>query len=80
MGTAFDDMDFPQMQKIVDQAAKEGRWVIFVGHEIGKKGFQVTDTAAIEALAKYAKDPANGLWLDTVENIGRYVKQQRGEK
>lgn len=79
MGTAFDDMDFAGMQKHVDQAAKDGRWVIFVGHEIGKKGFQVTDTAALEALSKYAKDPANGIWIDTVENIGRYVQQQRGQ-
>lgn len=77
MGTAFDDMDFVGMQKIVDQAAKDGRWVIFVGHEIGPKGFQVTDTAALEALCKYAKDPANGLWIDTVENIGKYIQQQR---
>ena len=80
MGTPFDDSDFAAMQKHVDQAAKDGRWVIFVGHEIGKKGFQITDTTALEALAKYAKDPANGIWIDTVENIGRYVQQQRGQQ
>jgi peptidoglycan/xylan/chitin deacetylase (PgdA/CDA1 family) len=80
MGTAFDDMDFAGMQKHVDQAAKDGRWIIFVGHEIGKKGFQITDTTALEALAKYAKDPANGIWIDTVENIGRYIQQQRGQQ
>ncbi|MGH7950087.1 MAG: polysaccharide deacetylase family protein [Candidatus Binataceae bacterium] len=79
MGTGFDDMDFAGMKKLVDQAAKDGRWVIFVGHEIGQKGFQITDTAALEALCKYAKDPANGIWIDTVENVGRYVQQQRGQ-
>jgi peptidoglycan/xylan/chitin deacetylase (PgdA/CDA1 family) len=79
MGTGFDDMDFAGMKKLVDQAAKDGRWIIFVGHEIGSKGFQVTDTAALEELCKYAKDPANGVWIDTVENIGRYVQQQRGK-
>jgi len=78
-GTGFDDMDFPQMKQLVSQAAEEGRWIIFVGHEIGSKGFQVTDTGALEALCRYAKDPANGLWIDTVESIGRYIEQQRGK-
>lgn len=31
MGTAFDDMDFPQMKKVVDEALKQGRWVILAG-------------------------------------------------
>ena len=78
-GTGFDDLDFSQMKQLVSKAAEEGRWIIFVGHEIGPKAFQTTDTAALEALCKYAKDPANGLWLDTVENIGRYIQQQRGK-
>jgi hypothetical protein len=72
-------MDFAGMQKIISKAAEDGRWIIFVGHEIGKKGFQVTDTAALEVLCKYAQDPANGIWLDTVEKIGRYVQQHRGK-
>jgi peptidoglycan/xylan/chitin deacetylase (PgdA/CDA1 family) len=79
MGTSFDDMDFVGMQKIISKAAEDGRWIIFVGHEIGKKGFQVTDTAALEALCEYAQDPANGIWLDTVEHIGRYIQKQRGK-
>lgn len=78
MGTPFDDMDFEQMKTHVAEAAKEGRWVIFVGHEIGKRGFQVTDTAALEALCEYLKDPAHGIWLGTVAEIGEYVRLQRG--
>lgn len=77
MGTPFDDMDFEQMKNRVEQAAAEGRWVIFVGHEIGKRGYQVTDTAALEALCEYLKDPANGIWLGTVVEIAEYVRQQR---
>jgi hypothetical protein len=48
MGTGVDEMDFLQMKEIVDQAAQEGRWVIFVGHEIGERGYQTTDTKAYE--------------------------------
>jgi peptidoglycan/xylan/chitin deacetylase (PgdA/CDA1 family) len=79
MGTAFDGMDFPQMKKVVDDAIKQGRWVIFVGHDIGQRAFQTTDTNAIELLCKYLKEPANGIWLGTVDEIGEYIHQQRNE-
>jgi peptidoglycan-N-acetylglucosamine deacetylase len=78
MGTAFDDMDFPQIKKVVNEAAKNGSWVIFVGHEIDQRAHQTTDTKALEALCEYLKDPANGLWLGTVEEIGSYVHEHRG--
>ena len=77
MGTAFDDTDFAHMKKIVDQALQDGRWVIFVGHEMGKRGFQVTDIDALLALCQYTKDPAKGVWLGTVQEIGSYIHAQR---
>jgi peptidoglycan/xylan/chitin deacetylase (PgdA/CDA1 family) len=78
MGTPFDDLDFEQAKNVVDQAAKDGRWVIFVGHDIGKRGYQVTDAAALAALCDYLKDPANGIWLGTVGEIAEYIRLQRG--
>jgi len=78
MGTPFDDMDFEQMKNLVDQAAKDGRWVIFVGHEIGKRGYQVTDTVALKALCEYLKDPANAVWFGTVEEVAEHIRLQRG--
>jgi peptidoglycan/xylan/chitin deacetylase (PgdA/CDA1 family) len=77
MGTAFDDLPYEQMQKLVTAAANEGRWLIFVGHEIGRPAFQTTPADALDRLCKYAKDPANGIWVDTVANIATYVKKQR---
>lgn len=77
MGTPFDDLDFKQIKSLVDQAAKDGRWIIFVGHEIGKGGFQVTDAAALAALCDYLNDPANGTWLGTVAEIADYVRRQQ---
>jgi hypothetical protein len=41
------------------------------------KGFQTTDAAALVALCKYMQDPANGVWVGTIENVGRYIQQQR---
>jgi len=77
MGTAFDEMDFSQMKKIVDEAVQEGRWVIFVGHEIGERGYQTTDTRALEALFDYLKNPNTGVWLGTVAEIAGYIQNQR---
>jgi len=77
MGTAFDDMDFSQIKKIVDTAAAEGRWVIFAGHEIGEKAYQTTDVSALTELGAYLKDPANGIWSGTVAEIGTYVRDRQ---
>ena len=77
-GIAFDDMDYIDMVKHISKAAQQAGWVIFAGHDIGQKGFQVTDTIALVALCKYMQDPANGVWVDTVKNIGKYVVDQRG--
>jgi len=77
MGTPFDDLDFEPMKKIVEEAAKDGRWVIFVGHDIGKRGYQVTDSTALGALCDYLQDPAHSIWLGTVGEIGEYIRQQR---
>jgi peptidoglycan/xylan/chitin deacetylase (PgdA/CDA1 family) len=72
-------MDYIQMVKLINQAAEQGAWIIFAGHEIGEQAFQVTDATALAALCRYMQDPANGIWVDTVERIGRYLQQQRGE-
>jgi peptidoglycan-N-acetylglucosamine deacetylase len=79
MGTPFDDLDFDQMKKLVDDAAKEGRWVIFVGHEIGQRGHQITDATALGELCDYLTNPANGIWLGTVQEVADYVRQHRGQ-
>jgi peptidoglycan/xylan/chitin deacetylase (PgdA/CDA1 family) len=77
MGTSFDELDFSQMKRIVDDAVQEGRWVIFVGHEIAERGYQTTDTKALKALCEYLKNPATGVWLGTIEEIASYIRKQR---
>ncbi|MBY0373972.1 MAG: polysaccharide deacetylase family protein [Bryobacteraceae bacterium] len=78
MGIHFDETPFAGMKKVMERAARDGRWVIFAGHEIGKLAFQTTDTEALAELAAYVKDPANGIWVGTVGEIARYVREQRG--
>ena len=76
-GVSLDGLDFDQAKQLIDKAAAEGRWLIFFGHEIGPVGHQTIATSTLQALCRYAQDPANGLWIDTVETIGRYILKQR---
>jgi peptidoglycan/xylan/chitin deacetylase (PgdA/CDA1 family) len=75
IGMGFDNIDDAKAIELVKEAAAEGRWLIFVGHEIGETGFQTTYTTTIESICNYALDPENGIWIDTVETIGRYVME-----
>jgi len=76
-GVSLDGLDFDQAKQLIDKAAAEGRWLIFFGHEIGPAGHQTVATSTLESVCRYAQDPANGLWIDTVETIGKYIRQQR---
>jgi peptidoglycan/xylan/chitin deacetylase (PgdA/CDA1 family) len=77
MGTPFDDLTFEQMKKLVDEAAQNGSWIIFVGHEMGSRAYQTTDLQSLARLCEYLKDPANGIWLGTVEQIGTFVREHQ---
>lgn len=76
-GTVSDELDYVQMVNLISQAAEQGAWIVFAGHEIGDKGHQTTNATALAALCRYMQDPANGIWVDTVEKIGTYVQQHR---
>ena len=58
----------------------ESRVVLLAGHEIGNAGYQTTEAAVLEQFLKYARDPANGVWLDTVDAISNYIQAQRAGK
>ena len=82
MGMESDGKTFEQLKNLIDQTVKNGGWLVFAGHEIGVAGRQTTLIPAMEELCKYAKDPANGLWIATVQEVANYVLSQRngGEK
>ncbi len=80
LGIDSDALTFEQMKDAVSKAEPIGGWVVFAGHEIGKPGFQTTESAVLEKFLQYAKDPANGVWLDTVDRIARYVDRQRSRR
>jgi len=77
-GMAFNDMECDDMVSQVSETVQRGWWTIFVGYEIGdRKGSQLTKTAALQALCQHITDPSQGIWVDTVEHIGRYIQQEQ---
>jgi hypothetical protein len=72
-----DRVGFARLKELIEAAAKESRWLCLAAHEIGDHGHQSMTLDVLEELCRYAKDPANGIWVDTIANVGAYVKKQR---
>ena len=77
MAMELDGKDFEQVKQLIDRTLANGGWLIFCGHEIGKEGRHTTRSSTLKALCEYVRDPANGLWLDTVEAVARHIFKQR---
>jgi peptidoglycan/xylan/chitin deacetylase (PgdA/CDA1 family) len=76
-GAELDGKSFEQVLKLIETAKSNGYWLILAGHEMNEEGFQTSQLKTIEAICKYAKDPANGVWIDNVHNIASFIKQKR---
>jgi peptidoglycan-N-acetylglucosamine deacetylase len=77
MGTGYDQVPFADVKRLMDVAAREGRWLILVGHDMGERKFQSVEAEILLETCRYANDPANGLWLATVEEVARRVQQMQ---
>ena len=78
LGMESDGKSFEQLKALVEEAAEGGRWLILAGHEMADTGPQATSLRALEALARWVRDPANGVWVETVGAVAEYVLQTRG--
>jgi peptidoglycan/xylan/chitin deacetylase (PgdA/CDA1 family) len=77
LAVGLDGLSFDEVRPFLERAAAEGRWLILAGHEIGESGPQTTRTATLAAICRHAKDPANGLFVDTVETVAAHVRASR---
>ncbi|MHC4509782.1 MAG: polysaccharide deacetylase family protein [Planctomycetota bacterium] len=77
MAMELDGKDFEQVKQTIERTLANGGWLIFCGHDIGEGGRQTTRSSTLRALCEYAQDPANGLWLDSVETVARHILRQR---
>jgi hypothetical protein len=72
-----DGKPFEALKLLTDKAAADGLWLILVGHEVGDGGYQTTLASSIESLCKYCREPANGLWIDSVGAIADTILKAR---
>ena len=78
MGVESDGLTFEQMRDLVAGAAERGGWLVFAGHEIGKRSRQTTEAEELQRFLQYARSADNGVWLDTVNAVAEYVRAHRG--
>jgi peptidoglycan/xylan/chitin deacetylase (PgdA/CDA1 family) len=77
-GVELDRLDFEQVLPQIVAAAQTGNWLLLAGHDVGMgTRQQQTKISTLEAICAYCRDPANGIWLDTVGAIGSYIRQTR---
>ena len=80
-GVEMDGKDFEtEIKPLVDEAVKNGSWLLLAGHEIGEGGRQTTRVKMLEELIAYVKRPESGIWLGTVGEVAAYVKEQRAKQ
>ncbi|RYU96657.1 polysaccharide deacetylase family protein [Emticicia agri] len=76
-GVEMDGKDFEHLLPVIEEAKKNGQWLVLAGHEMADSGAQTTRLAMLRKLCAYAKDPANGIWIAPVGEVARYVKGER---
>jgi len=76
-GTELDGKSFSEALKLIEEARVQGAWLVFAGHEMNDKGTQTSLLPTIDSICRYALDPANGIWIDNVSNIGKYLQRTR---
>lgn len=77
-GTEGDGLSFDGYVAVLERAARRSGWVIFAMHEVGSHGAQTARSDALAALCAWCRDPANGVWIDTVSCIAAALRDTRG--
>ena len=73
----LDGKSFEEVKKLIESARSKGYWLILAGHEMDEGGAQTSLLSTIEAICKYAADPANGIWIAPVHQIAAYIEEER---
>jgi beta-glucosidase len=76
-GMELDGKTFAEVLVLIEQAREHNSWLVLAGHEMNTEGRQTSLLSTLDSLCSYAQDPKNGIWIDNVKNIGRYVSEER---
>ena len=73
-GMEMDGQDFEEILPLIQDAAKQGYWLVLAGHEMGTGGNQTTRLSMLEKLIQYAQKTENGIWLAPVKDVTHFLK------
>lgn len=73
-GLELDGADWGDALEMIEQTVSQNRWLVLFGHEVGEEGRQVVLAETLDTLCRYCRDPEHGIWIDTVDRIGRHVR------
>lgn len=76
-GVESDNKTYEDLLTWVQNAERDGRWLVLAGHEIGTEGNQTTLVPELEKLFAYLFDEENNIWVDTVGNVAQHVLEVR---
>ncbi len=79
-GIKLDGLSFNQVKQLIESKKCAGKWLILAGHDILEDPGDsplATLASTLDSLCRYARDPANGIWIDNVHQIASYIKKQR---
>jgi len=76
-GVESDGKDFEQVLPLLEEAKSTGKWLVLAGHEMGDSGTQTTRLAMLKKLIEYAQNPSNGIWIEPMGTVAKYIKEHR---
>ncbi len=76
-GMELDGKSFQEVKQLIENARVNGSWLVLAGHEMDEGGFQTSILTTIDSICRYAMDPENGIWIDHVASVSKYIRKQR---
>jgi peptidoglycan/xylan/chitin deacetylase (PgdA/CDA1 family) len=71
----LDNRKIPELIQLIDEARRDGTWIILVGHHIANRSAKLsTDLGVLRSLLEYLDAHRGEIWVDTVGRLGLYVR------
>lgn len=79
-GIEMDGKNFDEILTLINDAVKNGTWLVLAGHEMGDEGPQTTRLTMLKQLAEYVQNPVNGIWIAPMGTVAKYIQGQNKSK
>ncbi len=76
-GIEMDGKSFDEILPLIEEAKKNGQWLILAGHEMGEGGVQTTQLSMLKQLIEYIQNPSNQIWIAPAGTVAEYIEKNR---